>query len=124
MRGSSAKEEKIIWQNLDAQIAPLTVHRKSADLRSVLSEFSTLAAVNKTLMNLYLGKIKVEMKTIKFRSAFPWDIANTFQSGVMQVIKIKPYMWQFKRHICLVISFYMNLGPQEFFCQEEKILNY
>lgn len=66
-----------------------------------LLEFSTLAAEDKTLMNLYLGQIKVDMKNMKFKSAFPWDIASTFQSGIMQGIKIKPYSWQFKKaHVC------------------------
>jgi len=67
VRSSSIEEEKIIWQNLDAQITLLTVHRKSADFSSVVSlEFSTVAAVDQTVMNLYPGQIKVVMKNMKF----------------------------------------------------------
>lgn len=89
MRGISVEEEKIPWQDLDAQMQ-LTVHRKSADLaKFCLLEFSSLAAVHKILMNLHIGQIKVEKKNKKIRSAFPWNIASAFQSGVMQIIKIK-----------------------------------
>lgn len=48
-------------------------------------------------MKLYLGQLKAEMKNMKLSSAFPWDIDSTFQSGFMQVIKIKPYLWLFKK---------------------------
>lgn len=114
---------KCNWQSIENQLT---------SAKFCLLEFSSLAAVHKILMNLDIGQIKVEKKNKKIRSAFPWNIASAFQSGVMQIIKIKLFTWQLKKaHMCYNFIFIWIYDPKVVglwfcfvFCQKEKVLNY